>query len=321
MYKPPYKVTSKILKLIAEIQEHLGELKYYSIKKPNIKLRKENKIKTIHHSLAIEGNTLDEEQINTLLDGKSVIGPKKQILEVKNALVLYDQVSKLNPLSENDLLKAHKILMNGLIQSPGQYRHTAVGILKGGEVVRMAPSYKQVPTLMSNLFTYVSKDKTTLALIKACIFHYELEFIHPFQDGNGRMGRLWQQLILMKASPVFEYLPVESLIHKNQKQYYNALEVSDKQGESTTFIEFSLEIILKTLRDNLSGLFSQRPKDHDRIQSAIEHFQDKSFSRKDYMEINKGISTATASRDLALAVQENLLKISGTKSKAIYKAK
>lgn len=168
MYKPPYQITPKILKLIAEIQEHLGELKYYSVKKPNVKLRKENKIKTIHHSLAIEGNTLNEEQISTLLEGKNVIGPKNQILEVKNALVLYDQVSKLNPLSEKDLLKAHKILMSGLIQSPTQYRRTAVGILKGGEVVRMAPSFKQVPSLMSDLFTYVSKDKTTLALIKAC---------------------------------------------------------------------------------------------------------------------------------------------------------
>ena len=319
MKKPPYTITSKILHFVSEIQSILGEARHLTVKKPSIKLRKENKIKTIHHSLAIEGNSLTEEQVSSLIEGKKVIGPKSQILEVKNAIRLYELVGELNPAKESDLLKAHKILMSDLLEKPGFYRSQAVGIFKGGKVSRMAPPAKQVQFLMSNLFSFVNKDLDALPLVKACIFHYELEFIHPFEDGNGRMGRLWQQLLLMNASPVFEYLPIESLIHKNQKKYYLALEKSDIKGESTDFIEFSLEMILKSLKEFSGEILSTNPKPFDRIELALEYFYSQSFTRKDYMILHKEISTATASRDLAQAVTSGVLKVTGTKSKATYR--
>lgn len=319
MERPPYTITPKILHLVAEIQSLLGESKHLTVKKPSVKLRKENKIKTIHHSLAIEGNSLTEEQVSSIIEGKKVLGAKNQITEVKNAIQLYDLISELNPTKETDFLKAHKILMTGLLEKPGFYRLQAVGIFKGGKVSRMAPPAKQVQSLMGHLFSFVNRDKETLLLIKACIFHYELEFIHPFEDGNGRMGRLWQQLLLMKVSPVFEYLPIESLIHKNQKNYYLALEKSDVKAESTDFIEFSLEMILRSLKEFSNEILSTNPKPYDRIELALEYFNKESFTRKDYMILHKEISTATASRDLAQAVTSGVLKITGTKSKATYR--
>lgn len=318
MEKPPYTITPKILHLVSEIQSLLGESKHLTVKKPPVKLRKENKIKTIHHSLAIEGNSLTEEQISFIIEGKSVLGPKNQILEVKNAIQIYELINDLNPLNESEFLRAHKILMTGLLENAGRYRSQAVGIFKDGKVSKMAPSAKQIYGLMKNLFLFVKIDKETLPLVKACIFHYELEFIHPFEDGNGRIGRLWQQLLLMRASPVFEYLPIESLIHQYQKKYYHALEQSDAKGESTDFIEFSLEMILKSLKEFSGELLSSKPNSNDRIELAIENFKDLKFTRKDYMILHKEISTATASRDLAQAVKKGRLKIKGTKSKAVY---
>ncbi len=319
MNSPPFDITNKVLKYVSEIQEILGEIKPLSISKPPIKLRKENKIKTIHHSLAIEGNSLSEQQITDILDSKRVLGPQKQIVEVKNAINVYDNIHSFEIYSEKDFLKAHKILMNGLINTPGRYRNNAVGIFKNGQVSRMAPSAKMVPKLMADLFKYLKKEQNTLTLLKACVFHYELEFIHPFIDGNGRMGRLWQQKILMSISPVFEYIPVEGLIHKNQKKYYNALEESDREGKSTQFLEFSLEMILISLQNFGLNLIPQKPKISDRIEYALEKFMDKSFSRKEYLQLHKNISTATASRDLAQAVAEKKIKISGTKANAKYK--
>lgn len=319
MYRPPYTITPTVLHFISEIQTHLGEYKSLSMTKPSLKLRKENKIKTVHHSLAIEGNSLTEEQISTVLEGKRVLAPKKQIIEVKNALDLYDHLAEINPNREQDLLKSHKILLNQLIDKPGQYRTKGVGIYKGTVLSKMAPSHKQVPVLMKNLFEFLKKDQMTHPLIKACVFHYELEFIHPFEDGNGRMGRLWQQLLLKQVADIFEYIPIESLIHKNQKLYYQALEKSDYEGSSTQFIEFSLEMILKTLQ-SYSYQFMKKPGIQSRIDFAIEHFKSHTFTRKEYLNLHKGISTATASRDLAQAVREKKLLIEGIKAKAKYRS-
>lgn len=321
MSNPPYTITPKILALVSQIQSLLGESKHLIIKKPSIKLRKENKIKTIHHSLAIEGNSLTEEQISSLIEGKKVIGPKNHIIEVKNAIKLYEKLNDLDPFNENDFLMAHKILMSGLIEKPGTYRRQAVGIFKNGQVSRMAPPAKLVSKLMGQLFIFLKKNQEVLPLIKACIFHYELELIHPFEDGNGRMGRLWQHVILMRVSPIFEYLPIESLIHKNQKKYYQALEKSDLKGESTDFVEFSLELIMNSLKDFSGEILSAKPKANDRIEVAEEHFGKLSFSRKEYMLLHKEISTATASRDLAQAVAKGIIDIKGEKSKAKYKFK
>lgn len=319
MYKPPFKITSKILLDIAKIQEIVGELKAYTLVKPSLKLRKENKLKTIHHSLAIEGNTLSTKQITALLENKRVLGPKNQILEVMNALQLYDRLGDLNPLREKDLLKAHGVLLKGLAKNAGKYRLGNVGVFKGTKVSHVAPSAKQVLSLMTDLFVFINKDTETHGLIKACVFHYELEFIHPFEDGNGRMGRLWQQLLLMKQSPIFEFIAVETLIHKKQAMYYKTLEQCDRAGDSTAFIEFSLELILKSLQDFLQTFRPSKPKISNRIDFALEHFASSKFSRQDYLQLHKGLSTATASRDLAKAVEDGLLTKLGNKAQTIYR--
>lgn len=183
----------------------------------------------------------------------------------------------------------------------------------------MAPPAKQVPKLMGDLFTFLTQDKETPWLIKACVFHYELEFIHPFTDGNGRMGRLWQQLLLMNQSPLFEFTSVETLIHKKQAQYYKILEQCDKKGDSTAFVEFSLELILKSLEEFKHQYQPTKPTSSDRIEHVLEYFASKSFTRKDYLQLHKGLSTATASRDLAEATELGVVKKQGDKARTRYR--
>lgn len=209
--KPPYDITPKILKLISSISEKIGEVNANYLSRQSPQLRKQNRIKTIHSSLQIEGNTLSEKQIAALIENKRVAGPQKDVIEVLNAIKVYEKIGKYDYLSEEDFLKAHQKLMTGLISKPGEYRKQGVGIVKGVKLEHVAPSYKNVPYLMKDLFKYL-KSSDELALIKSCVFHYELEFIHPFLDGNGRMGRLWQTLILMPVYPIIEFLPFETLI-------------------------------------------------------------------------------------------------------------
>lgn len=314
--KPPYELTTDIFRLVTSISEKLGEAKALHIDKPSPQLRKRNKVKTIHASLKIEGNTLSEDQITAILENKRVIGPKQDILEVKNAIAVYEGIDSYHPNSIKSFLLAHKTLMNGLIKSPGQYRTENVGIMQADKVAHLAPPAGNVDYLMSELFKYL-KTTNELTLIKSCVFHYEMEFIHPFLDGNGRMGRLWQSVILIKEYPVFEYLPFETLISANQKAYYDALGKSDKQGNSTIFIEYMLKVIDTSLEELLS--FSNRPmKRVDRL-AYFKSLKIDSFSRKDYMEVFKEISTSTASRDLQEGVNLGVFKKYGDKRKTIYK--
>lgn len=313
--KAPYEITSKILKLITSISEKIGEVNAKYLIKTNPTLRKQNQIKTIHSSLSIEGNTLTEEQITAILENKRVVGPQKDILEVLNALEVYKNINKLKPHNEKDFLKAHKLLLEKLIEHPGKYRNQGVGIVKGSKVEHIAPPYENVRFLMNDLFEYL-KDKSELTLIQSCVFHYEMEFIHPFLDGNGRMGRLWQTLILIQEYHVFEFLPFETLISQNQEAYYNALSQSDKEGKSTKFIEYMLQIIDNSLSELLMNS-SKKLSDEDRINIFLEN-NDNEFSRKDYMIYFKDISSATASRDLKNAVEKNLILKSGDKKTTIY---
>lgn len=234
MTKPPYKITPEILKFITSISEKIGEINAKYLDKPNPQLRKQNKIKTIHSSLQIEGNTLSEEQITAIIENKRVIGPLKDILEVKNAIEVYDNISKLKPNSEKNFLSAHKNLLNGLVKNAGNYRKKSVGIAKGNFIAHIAPPHENVPFLMKNLFEYL-KSKDEIALIKSCVFHYEMEFIHPFLDGNGRMGRLWQSVILMEKYPVFEFLPFETLISQNQEEYLQSTFIKRQTGRINCF--------------------------------------------------------------------------------------
>lgn len=314
--KPPYEITAAILKFITSISLKIGEVNAKYLIKTNPTLRKQNQIKTIHSSLSIEGNTLTEEQITAMIENKRVVGPEKDILEVLNALEVYKNINKLKPESEKDFLKAHKLLLQKLINEPGKYRKQSVGIVKGSKVEHIAPPFENVPYLMKDLFEYL-KDKNELTLIKSCVFHYEMEFIHPFLDANGRMGRLWQTLILMQDYPIFEFLPFETLISKNQKEYYNALSISDKEGKSTKFIEYMLKIIESSLSELLENS-TRKLNDKERVQLFLEN-NENVFSRKDYMNYFKDISSATASRDLKNAVENGIISKTGDKKTTTYK--
>ena len=313
---PPYQITPVILKLIASASEKLGQINAKYLDKPSVKLRKENQIKTIHSSLSIEGNTLTTDQITALLDKKRVIGPEKDVNEVLNAINVYQRLNSFNPTSSTSFLKAHEMLMNGLISDNGKYRTSGVGIVAGNQMAHMAPPSENVPYLMNDLFDFL-KESNEIALIKSCVFHYEMEFIHPFMDGNGRMGRLWQTLLLMQDYPVFEFIPFENIIHKTQNEYYQALSASDKLGASTPFIEYMLQVINNALHIMLESS-PQILSAEDRLRYFVERCKPE-FSRKDYLSVFKEISTATASRDLKLGIELGMFEKEGDKIKTIYR--
>lgn len=313
---PPYQITPKVLNLVTTISEKIGQINAKYLDKPSPKLRKENKVKTIHSSLKIEGNTLSEEQITAILEKKRVVGPKKDVNEVLNAIKVYEQLHKYKPESVKSFLSAHDKLMKGLAVDCGKFRNKGVGIMAGEKLAHLAPPAENVPYLMNDLFNYL-KSTDEITLIKSCVFHYEVEFIHPFSDGNGRMGRLWQTLILMKQYPVFEFIPFENLIHFTQNDYYKALAHSDKVGNSTPFIEYMLGVIDESLSSMLD-FKGKTMSSQERLNYFIELSYD-SFSRKDYMGVFKEISTATASRDLKLGVELGFFEKQGDKTNTIYK--
>ena len=241
-YRPPFEITAKAINLISEISEKIGIITALSDNPFHVELRKKNRIQTIHSSLAIEQNTLSIEQMTAIIEGKRVLGAPNEIQEVKNAVQAYNLLLELNPYEENDLLRAHKLMMSDLVDRNGKYRSEGVGIFDGNEVVHVAPPADNVPFLMADLFSWL-KNSSEHPLIKSCVFHYEFEFIHPFPDGNGRMGRFWQTVILKEWKPVFAWIPVETLVKEHQAEYYAALTSSDKDADSTSFIDFMLEII------------------------------------------------------------------------------
>ncbi len=300
---------------ITSVSEKIREINANLLDKPPPKHRKQNRIKTIYNSLKIEGNTLSEEQITALLENKRVLGPIKDITEVLNTISVYENLSNYSYRKEKDFLKAHKTLMNSLIEKTGEYRKQGVGIVKGTKVEQVAPPYGNIPYLMKDLFKYL-KDESELNLIKSCVFHYEMEFIHPFLDGNGRMGKLWQTLILIEQYPIFEFTPLETLITKSQNEYYKALSDSYKTGKSTIFIEYVLKIIDKSL-EHTFNFGSKKLNQKERLEYFIQ-LEIKEFTRKDYLKIFSEISTATASRDLRKGVELELFIKSGDKNKTKY---
>ena len=214
-----------------------------------LQLRKSNRIKTIYSSLAIEGNTLNEEQVSDIINGHHVIAPLRELQEVKNAIATYDLFESLDPFSLKDLLRAHKVMMNALVDEPGILRRGGVGVFSGEKAIHIAPTASMVSGLLNQLFKWLKKADDHL-LIRSCVFHYEFEFIHPFTDGNGRMGRLWQSLILSKYNPIFQHLPVETIVHDNQQAYYSAINASSARGNCEPFIDFMLEALLHALKSH-----------------------------------------------------------------------
>lgn len=247
-YKPPFHMTDRTVTLLAEISEQVGRITVLQEGNMSLHLRRENRIRTIHSSLAIEHNSLSLDQVTAILDGKRVLGNPNEIKEVQNAYQAYEMMLRLNPNSVEDLLTAHKLMMQGLVPENGKFRSGGVGVFDGDRLVHMAPPAHLVPKLIQDLFDWY-KDSEMHPLIKSAVFHYEFEFIHPFQDGNGRMGRMWHSLLLGQWKEFFFWLPVEELIQSKQAEYYDALGKSDKAADSAVFVELMLEIICDTLKD------------------------------------------------------------------------
>ena len=244
--KPPYTITPDILARIEQIGEAIGRAEAAGVSQ-DLRLRRINRIRTIRGSLAIEGNILSEEQVSTIFDGKPVVAPLRDLQEARNAIKAYDRYPQWNPACETELLSAHEILMAGLLDAPGRYRRGQVAVMGQGKIHHIGPPAERVPQLMGNLLAWLGRTDEH-PLIASSVFHYEFEFIHPFEDGNGRVGRLWQTLILTRWKTLFAHVPVESLVHARQGDYYEAIRRSSAEGRSTPFIGFMLEMILEALR-------------------------------------------------------------------------
>lgn len=281
-YIPPFTITPEIVRLISEISESLGGFSVTNPSELAPLLRRGNRLRSIQASLAIENNTLTLEQVTAIINGKRVLGHPREIQEVKNTFATYEMLEKLNPLSIKDLLKAHEILMAALVDESGRFRSGGVGIMKGREVVHIAPPPARVSALMHDLFAWI-KDTDVHPLIASSVFHYEFEFIHPFSDGNGRMGRLWQALILRRWRPILAYLPVETVIRNRQEEYYHVLGRSDQQADSIAFVEFMLNAILKSLRETIK---SDQDSDHDsdQVKKLLKIFDRNPLSASDLMQ-------------------------------------
>lgn len=310
-YEPPFKITSKAINLISQISEKIGEISTLENTERTVQLRKKNRIRTIHSSLAIENNSLTIEQITAIIEGKRVLGPPNEIQEVKNAVQAYELLLSLNPYKQNDLLKAHQLMMNDLVKHNGKYRKGGVGIFDGKGVVHVAPPADRVPFLMDDLFDWL-KSTDAHPLIKSCVFHYEFEFIHPFEDGNGRMGRLWQTVILTEWKPIFAWLPIETLIKENQKLYYKALGISDSNADSTEFIEFMLSIILKTIKEIITTELKITQKITQKItvnqQKIIDSIKNNPYITQEELAEIVGIARLNIIKNMKKLQEQNIIK-------------
>ena len=301
--KPPFEITNRMIDYVAEIAELLGKLNVTNALSSNPTLRRSNRIRTIHGSLAIEQNTLSLEQVTAVLNGKHVLAPPKDIAEVKNAYEIYERLDELDPYSVDDLLTAHGIMTRGLAQESGMFRTRPVGVVDSeGHVLHFGTLPQYVPDLVMELLEWVKTSEIHM-LIRSCVFHYELELIHPFEDGNGRVGRLWHTLLLSKWNPAFAWLPVESIIHDRQQEYYAAINTSNNAGESTVFIEFMLSAINASLTDTICT--SDEMSDGKMDKAALRWKKIEEYLKThDYImnaDVRKlcGVSAATANRILS----------------------
>ena len=315
-YEPPFKINEAIVNLVADISAMVERFVIRLEQPDGLRLRRINQIQSIHSSLAIEGNMLSEDQVSDIIEGKRVIAPAREILEVKNALRTYELYPSLNALSERDLLKAHGVMMKGMISDAGRYRNCNEGVFKGNKCVHFAPPPGMVPMLMKNLFSWLKTSKAHW-LIKSCIFHYEFEFIHPFRDGNGRMGRLWQSLILGKWNSVFAHLPVENLVYANQQEYYNAINASSTAGECSVFVEFMLSKILDSLKDSqkveLDTLIVETVLLSARQEKILALLKKNNFLTEKELAEKFKVTPRTIERDLAKLQQNKVLERVGAK--------
>ena len=314
--KPPFEITNQIISGVAEIAELMGKFSVTNQLSTNPTLRRSNRIRTIYGSLAIEQNTLSLEQVTAVLDGKQVLAPPKDIAEVKNAYEIYERLDQLDPYSVDDLLTAHGILTRGLVEESGQFRSRPVGVVDSqGNILHFGTLPQYVPDLVMELLDWVKTSQVHM-LIRSCVFHYELELIHPFADGNGRVGRLWHTLLLSRWNPVFAWLPVESIIHDRQQEYYAAINASNEAGESTVFIEFMLSAIKASITEAMEVSDEMMDEMSDRkMDKATQRWKkiEAYLKNHDYImnaDVRElcGVSSATANRILATLVENKKLK-------------
>lgn len=308
--KPPFEITNSILDEVAEIAELVGHVSATTGLSTNPTLRRTNRIRSIYSSLAIEQNTLSLEQVTAVLNGKRVIAPPKDIAEVKNAYEIYEMMDSLNPYSADDLLNAHAVMTRGLVEESGCFRSGPVGVVdKQGNILHFGTLPDYVPGLVNELLDW-TRDCDYHMLIKSCVFHYELELIHPFADGNGRIGRLWHTLLLTQWKPMFTWLPVESIIHDRQDEYYNAINRSNYEGESTAFIEFMLSAIKEALMEAVQTGGSTESMTADEMRwYKIEQFLKKNdvIANADVRQIFQ-VSAPTANRILGKLTEEEKIQ-------------
>ena len=309
--KPPFEITNRMIGYVAEIAELLGKLNVTNALSSNPTLRRSNRIRTIYGSLAIEQNTLSLEQVTAVLNGKHVLAPPKDIAEVKNAYEIYERLDELDPFSVDDLLTAHAIMTRGLIEESGMFRTRPVGVVDSeGHVLHFGTLPQYVPDLVMELLEWAKISEVHM-LIRSCVFHYELELIHPFADGNGRVGRLWHTLLLSKWNPAFAWLPVESIIHNRQQEYYAAINASNDAGESTVFIEFMMSAIKASLMEAISTSDEMSDGKMDkatlRWKKIEEYLKTHDYIMNADVRELFGVSAATANRILAELASDGIL--------------
>jgi len=310
MYTPPFTVSAKAINLIAEISAQIERYSIRMERMDSLMLRKANRIKTVHSSLAIEGNSLSEGDVTAILEGKTVIAPQRQILEVRNALKTYELYNSLDPFSIEDILKAHLSMMCGLIDDAGIFRKKGVGVFDGTNIIHVAPSAERVKDLMEDLFAWLRSSSDHL-LIRSCVFHYEFEFIHPFSDGNGRTGRLWQSLILGKLNPIFEHLPIENMVYTHQQDYYNAIYQSSSKGDSQPFIDFMLQEILDTLVEHQEHSVEETGRGHGLNKGETQALE--------YIKADNRITAVKLAEKLGMRPRQAERILFGLKNKGIIK--
>ena len=307
--QPPFEINERIMADVIEIAELVGRVSVTDKISMNPTLRRTNRIQTIYSSLAIEQNTLDIEQVTAVLSGKRVIASPKDIAEVQNAYEIYDNMDKLNPYSIDDLLKAHSVMERGLLNEAGEFRSRPVGVADSeGNILHFGTLPQYVPKLIQELLEWTEKSEIHL-LIKSCVFHYEFELIHPFADGNGRIGRLWHTLLFSKWNPIFAWLPIESIIHDNQSEYYNAINISNNNGNSTVFIEFMLSVIKQPLQESIND----KPKNISsksglRWNKINDYLETHEYILNSDVQKLLGVSSATATRILVGFMKDDKLK-------------
>ena len=329
-YKPPFTLSAKAVGLIADIAAQMERFAIRMEQSDALRLRKANRIKTIYSSLAIEGNRLRESEVADILDGKTVVAPIREIQEVKNAIRVYEEFEKLDPFSMDDLLRAHGLMMSALTDDAGHFRRGGVGVYSESGLVHMAPPAERVHLLMTDLFDWL-KNADDHLLVRSCVFHYEFEFIHPFIDGNGRMGRLWQSLILSRWHPSFAHLPVENMVYANQQAYYDAIAQSTKQGECGPFIDFMLEEIYKSVlqhkgeplnasaNDTVNDIANDTVKMTSTQEGIVDLIRKKSSLTYEEMALQLGVGRATIARNIAILKDRGLLTRVGEDKNGYWK--